>query len=163
LPLHPPPSPPFPYTTLFRSSPTVIVSCGVRAASPLSAATAERIRAAPSGRRMLSAALRTESSRATGTRVARSVRSAPREPHAAAVAASKPMQTWLMVQRAEPIQTIKERSQRGRGRVKPSLENRLRPPRLIRRREDHHDPRFATLLRQCDAVRVGRARARPTR
>src|SRR5207302_2451163 len=89
-----------------RISPMVIVSCGVRAASPLSAATPERMRAAASGRRTLSAALRTESSRATGTRVARSVRSAPREPQAVARARRRPAQRLRVLGMSRSFETM---------------------------------------------------------
>src|SRR3989441_11249405 len=58
----------------------VMVSCGAFRANPLSAATASSRRASASGSRTLSAVLRTEAKRGTGTRLARKAFSRDRHP-----------------------------------------------------------------------------------
>src|SRR3989442_15730514 len=62
----------------------VMVSCGAFRANVLSAATARSRRASASGSRTLSAGVRTESNRTTGTRVARNAFSRDRQPETTA-------------------------------------------------------------------------------
>src|SRR5213593_414874 len=72
-----------------RISAIVIVSCGGGEATPMSGATSSRARASASGSRILSPARRTESRRATGTRVARNASSRAVEWQATSVAPSR--------------------------------------------------------------------------
>src|SRR6058998_618636 len=78
-----------------RMSVIVMVSCGAFRAKPLSAATCSSSRASANGSRTLSAALRTESKRITGTRVARKAFS--RERHPTTVAPSRHAYTTVVV------------------------------------------------------------------
>src|SRR5437879_9811203 len=77
----------------------VMVSCGAFRANALSAATCSSSRASASGSRTLSALLRTESKRATGTRVARKLFS--RDRHPATSAPSRQAHTKLVVRSEE--------------------------------------------------------------
>src|SRR5438128_3527513 len=91
----------------------VMVSCGAFRANVLSAATARSRRASASGSRTLSAVLRTESNRTTGTRVARNACSRDRQPES--TAPSRPAPTRLVVQLGTRITAPRERTRTDRG------------------------------------------------
>src|SRR2546422_5130890 len=86
----------------------VMVSFGAFRANVLSAATARSRRASASGSRTLSAVLRTESNRTTGTRVARNAFSRDRQPES--TAPSRPAHTRLVVHLGTRITAPRERT-----------------------------------------------------
>src|SRR3989449_2464293 len=85
-----------------------MVSCGAFRANVLSAATARRRRASASGSRTLSAVLRTESNRTTGTRVARNASSRDRQPES--TAPSRPAYARLVFHLGTRITAPRERT-----------------------------------------------------
>src|SRR3989442_1409463 len=91
----------------------VMVSCGAFRANVLSAATARSRRASASGSRTLSAVLRTESNRTTGTRVARNACSRDRQPES--TAPSRPAHTRLVVHLGTRITAPRERTRTDSG------------------------------------------------
>src|SRR2546429_8672978 len=86
----------------------VMVSCGACRAKVLWAATARSRRASASGSRTLSAVLRTESNRTTGTRVARNAFSRDRQPES--TAPSRLAHTRLVVHLGTRITAPMERT-----------------------------------------------------